>query len=53
LEVAKAGTDLVSWSTANTQDEIVSSSGDLQTIKAKIDIGTSSHLFARLRVTRP
>lgn len=45
--------DLVSWSTATTQDEAGAVAGDLQTIKAKIDTGTSSHLFARLRVTRP
>ena len=45
--------DLVSWSTATTQDEIVATSGDLETVKAKIDIGAATHLFARLRVTRP
>jgi hypothetical protein len=45
--------DLVSWSAAATQDEIVATTGDLETIKAKIDIGTSTHLFARLRITRP
>jgi hypothetical protein len=45
--------DLVSWSTATTQDEVVATAGDLVTIKAKIDPGTSTHLFARLRVTRP
>ncbi len=45
--------DLVSWSTATTQDEAGAIAGDLQKITAKIDPGTSSHLFARLRVTRP
>ena len=45
--------DLVSWSTATTQDEVVAIAGDLETIKAKIDPGTSTHLFARLRVTGP
>lgn len=45
--------DLLSWSTAITQNEIVATTGDLETIKAKIDIGTATHLFARLRVTRP
>jgi hypothetical protein len=45
--------DLVSWSTATTQDEIVATTGDLEMVKAKIDIGSSTHLFARLRVTRP
>jgi hypothetical protein len=45
--------DLVSWSPANTQDETVSTVGDIAKIKAKIDIGTATYLFARLRVTRP
>lgn len=45
--------DLVTWTTATTQDELLSTTGDLQTIKAKIDVGTATHLFARLRVTRP
>jgi hypothetical protein len=46
-------TDLASWTTANTQDEIVSTVGNVQTIKAKVDIGTSSRLFLQLRVSRP
>lgn len=46
-------TDLVSWAIATTQDEIISTNGDVQTIKAKIDIGASTKLFVRLLVTRP
>lgn len=45
--------DLSSWSTATTQNDILSTNGNVQTIKARIDIGTSTHLFAELRVTRP
>jgi hypothetical protein len=45
--------DLVSWTTATTQDEIVSASGDLEIVKAKIDISPLTKLFVRLRVTRP
>ncbi len=45
--------DLIAWSTAMTQDEPGPTTGDVQTIKAKIDVGASSALFARLRVTRP
>ncbi len=45
--------DLLSWSTATTQDKVIATNGNVQTIKAKIDIGTSARLFARLRVTRP
>ncbi|MEY2547304.1 MAG: hypothetical protein QOG48_2421 [Verrucomicrobiota bacterium] len=46
-------TDLVSWSNATTQDEVLATNGDIQTIKAKIDIGTSTNLFLRLNVTKP
>ena len=45
--------DLVSWTTATTQDEVVSTSGDLEIVKAKIDISAPTKLFVRLRVTRP
>ena len=45
--------DLASWATATTQDEIVSTVGNVQTIKAKIYISTSTRLFVRLRITRP
>jgi hypothetical protein len=45
--------DLVNWSTATTQDEPGAITGDLQVIKAKIPVGAATHLFARLRVTRP
>jgi hypothetical protein len=45
--------DLVSWTTATTQDEVLSTTGDLQQIKAKVDPGTSDHLFLRVKVTRP
>ena len=45
--------DLVSWSTATTQNDVLSTVGNVQTIKAKIDIGTSTSLFLQLRVTRP
>jgi hypothetical protein len=46
-------TDLVSWGNATTQDEVLATSGDIQTIKAKIDIGLSTNLFLRLNVTKP
>jgi hypothetical protein len=45
--------NLTSWTPANPQNEIISTVGNVQTIKAKIDIGASMQLFARLRVTRP
>jgi hypothetical protein len=51
--VVEQSSNLISWTTAITQDEIVSTTGNIQTIKAKIDAGTATHLFARLRVTRP
>ncbi|MEP6604385.1 MAG: hypothetical protein ABJB69_10605 [Spartobacteria bacterium] len=51
--VVQQSNDLVSWSTATTQDDLVSSNGDLQTIKAKVDMGTWPRLFLRLQITRP
>jgi hypothetical protein len=45
-------TDLVSWTTATSQDEIVSAAGGLQQIKAKVDPG-GDHVFLRVKVTRP
>ena len=46
-------TDLVSWPPATVQEEIVSTAGDLERVKARIDMGSEHHLFARLSVTRP
>ncbi len=51
--VVEQSTNLVSWTTATSQDEIVSTNGNVQTIKAKVDIGAATKLFLRLRVTRP
>jgi hypothetical protein len=46
--------DLVSWVTATVAEEDpVSSGGDVERVRAKIDIGTSTTLFLRLQVTRP
>ena len=45
-------TDLVSWTTATTQDEIVATEGDLEQVKAKVN-PNGDRLFLRLRVTRP
>jgi hypothetical protein len=46
-------TDLVSWSAATIHEEIVSTAGDLELVKAKVDPGNGDHLFLRLSVTRP
>jgi hypothetical protein len=43
----------VSWTPANAQNEIVSTVGNVQTIKAKVAIGSATRLVLRLRVTRP
>ena len=45
--------DLVAWTAATTVDEILSTSGDVEVVKAKIDAGEATHLFAHLKVTRP
>jgi len=46
-------TDLVSWYTAAPQEEILSTTGDLEQVKAKVDPGDADHLFVRLKTTRP
>jgi hypothetical protein len=51
--VVEQSSDVSSWSSANPQNEIVSTVGNIQTIKAKVDIGASSRLFLQLRVSRP
>jgi len=45
-------TDLVNWSTATPQNEIVGTAGDLEQVKAKVN-PSGNQLFLRLRVTRP
>ena len=46
-------TDLVTWTTVATNDEVLASNGDIQTIKSKVDPGSATALFIRLRITRP
>jgi hypothetical protein len=45
--------NLADWSTATVLEETIFTSGDIERIKAKIEIGASTYLFARVRVTRP
>ena len=45
--------DLISWSAAASQDEVVSTQGNIQTIKAKVPIGSAARLFLRLKITGP
>ncbi len=46
-------TDLASWAAATPVNEIVTTRGNLQTIKARVAINGASQLFLRLRITRP
>ena len=50
--VVQQSSDLVAWQTANAQSQVLATNGNVQTIKAKVDIGTQSQLFLRLQVTR-
>jgi hypothetical protein len=43
--------DLVSWMPANSQDEIVRTDENVQTIKAKVPIGSNNSMFLQLRIT--
>jgi hypothetical protein len=44
--------DLVSWTPANSQDEIVRTDENVQTINAKVSIGSNTQMFLRLRITQ-
>ncbi|MFL6584780.1 MAG: hypothetical protein ACJ8KU_09725 [Chthoniobacterales bacterium] len=45
-------TDLVAWTTAQTQDEIISDTDGTQLIRATVNVGSATQFFLRLRVTR-
>lgn len=45
--------NLADWSTATVLEETIFTFGDIERIKTKIDLGSSTYLFARVRVTRP
>jgi hypothetical protein len=51
--IVEQSDNLADWSTATVLEETIFTSGDIERIKAKIDVGTSAYLFARVRVTRP
>ena len=45
-------TDLVTWTTAGSIDEIIATQDNVQTIKAKVAMNGAPRLFLRLRITR-
>jgi hypothetical protein len=45
--------DLVSWLTVATEDQIIATSENVQTIKASVAIDPASPVFLRLRITKP
>jgi hypothetical protein len=45
--------DLTSWNPVASQDDIIATQENVQTIKAKVGIGSSTHMFLRLRITQP
>ena len=53
IYTVEQSSDLVNWSPATTQNQPGAITGDLQTIKAKVDVGSETHLFLRVRTTRP
>lgn len=46
-------TDLVSWQSATTQDQVVASNGDIETVSSTVDVTGVTVLFLRLNITRP
>lgn len=51
--VVEQSSELATWTPATPIDEIVSTNGSSQVIKAKIDQGSATHLFLRLRTSNP
>jgi len=43
--------DLVSWTPANSQDDLIRTDENIQTIRAKVTIGANTRLFLRLKIT--
>jgi hypothetical protein len=44
--------DLVSWQEAVTQDEVASTTGDIETVRASVNVANVPNLFLRLIITR-
>ncbi len=51
--VVEKSNDLISWSAANSQDQVSPESNGARVVKATVPINGASSLFLRLRVTRP
>ena len=50
--VVEQSSDLVNWTTANAQTQVLSTNGNVETIQASVDTTGSNALFLHLRVTR-
>jgi hypothetical protein len=51
--VVEQSDDLLTWTSASTIDDTVSTSGSSAVVKAKIDVTNKSRLFIRLRTLQP
>ena len=51
--VVQQSIDFVQWPTATTNDEILSSNGQTEVVKARVSLGSATKLFLRLSVERP
>ena len=45
-------TDLVSWQAASTQDSVIATNGNVQTIQSTVTLGPDQSLFLRVQVTQ-
>jgi hypothetical protein len=45
--------DLVAWSAASSQETVVATRGNIQSIKASVSIGNAPALFLRLKISQP
>ncbi len=51
--VVEESADLVSWTPAQTTDQVLGEDNGVQTIQSNVAMGNNSRLFLRLRITRP
>ena len=51
--VVETSEDLLTWAPADVEEESIDDDDIVEVVKAKIEIGTATALFARLRLARP
>jgi hypothetical protein len=48
----ESSTDMINWSNGSVTEQVLSTNGTVQTVKASIAKGSSGKVFLRLKVTK-